>query len=166
MHTFYLMDGRRWPSLPYPVGHLPAMMPAEEQDDGDDHRDREPRDVEEEEAVHRVPRGRADDDDDRQQDERAEGTAAPPRTDVRGGRAARPGGPCGPGVGEVVEEAREVAAGLGGHGPADPLVELRLVEAAVGVVRPQLLGDRVPVRVGYANVLVGVADAARPLLGR
>ena len=83
----------------------------------------------------------------------------------RAARAGRPRGPRRPRVGQVVEEAREVAAGFGGHGPADPLVELRLVETAVGVVRAQLLGDRVPVRVGDANVLVGVADAARPLLG-
>src|SRR5580704_1877993 len=144
MHTFYLMDGGPGPSLQHLVAYLPAVMPADEQDDGDDHRDREPRDVEEEEAVHRVPRGRADNDDDRQQDERAEGAAAAPRTDVRGRRAARPAWSRGPGragVGQVVEQAREVAAGLGGHGPADPLVELRLVETAVGVVRPQLLGD-------------------------
>src|ERR1700722_16581174 len=87
---------------------------------------------------------------------------------VGGGGAARPARPRGgrgPRVGQVVEQAREVAAGLGGHGPADPVVELGLVEAAVGVVHAQLLGDRVPVRVGDADVLVGVADAARPLLG-
>ena len=83
----------------------------------------------------------------------------------RAARARRPRGPRRPGVGQVVEEAREVAAGLGGHRPADPLVELGLVEAAVGVVRAQLLGDRVPLGVGDADVLVGVADAARPLLG-
>ena len=90
--------------------------------------------------------------------------------DVGGRRPAGPGRPWDPrrpgvGVGQVVEEAREVAAGLGGHGPVDALVELGLVETAVGVVRAQLLGDRVSVRVGDADVLVGVADAARPLLG-
>ena len=102
---------------------------------------------------------------------RMSGRKIPPRRRGRDRRAAgaararRPRSPRRPEVGQVVEQAREVAAGLGGHRLADPLVELGLVEAAVGVVRAQLLGDRVPLGVGDADVLVGVADAARPLLG-
>jgi hypothetical protein len=57
-----------------------------------------------------------------------------------------------------------LSAGLGRHRPADPLVELGLVETALGVVLGEQLGDRVTVGVGDAQLLVGVADAARPLL--
>ena len=72
--------------------------------------------------------------------------------------------PRGPGLRKVVEQARQVAAGLGGHRPADPVVELGLVEPAVGVVLAEELSDRVALGVGDPDVLVGVADAARPLL--
>src|SRR5579859_7571188 len=105
MHTFYLMDGEPGPSLQHLVAHSPAAMPGDEERDRDDDRDWEPRNVEEEEGVHRVPRGRAEHDDDRQQDEGAEDPAAASRPDVGGGRAAgtaRPRGRRGPRVGQVV----------------------------------------------------------------
>ena len=75
---------------------------------------------------------------------------------------ARPRG--GVGVWQVVEQPGEVAAGLGGHRPGDSLVELGLVETAVGVMLAEFLGDRAALGVGNPHVLVGVADAARPLL--
>ena len=43
-------------------------------------------------------------------------------------------------------------------------IELGLVEPAVAVVRREPLGDGVALGIGDPQVLVGVADAARPLL--
>ena len=72
-------------------------------------------------------------------------TRAPARTKARGGAVLVTGvcGRLGKHVARVLHRERRV----------------------VGVVRAQLLGDRVPIGVGDADVLVGVADAARPLLG-
>ena len=55
-------------------------------------------------------------------------------------------------VGQVIEQALEVAVGLGGHGAGDALVELGLVEAAVAVVPGKEVRDRGPVGVGDAVV--------------
>ena len=126
--------------------------------------------LEEEQAGEGVPGDVRADEDQREQQERADDPAAAragapvgsgrPDWSARTARPRRRSG-----VRQVVEQARQVAAGLGGHRPADPVVELGLVEPAVGVVLAEELGDRVALGVGDADVLVGVADAARPLLG-
>ena len=60
---------------------------------------------------------------------------------------------------QVVEQATQVGAGLGVHGPADALVELGLVQAAVGEVLGQAVGDRLPLGVRDAQVLIGIGAA-------
>ena len=96
MVTFYLMDRRSGPSSsrsrnPWRYRVIAPETPwisngrsclrvsggdgGWQSGDGDDDRDREPRDGEEGEGVHRVPGGGGEHDDDRQQDERAEDPA-------------------------------------------------------------------------------------------
>ena len=60
---------------------------------------------------------------------------------------------------QVVEQASQVGAGLGVHGPADALVELGLVQAAVAEVLGQAVGDRLTLGVGNPQVLIGVGAA-------
>ena len=60
---------------------------------------------------------------------------------------------------QVVEQATQVGPGLGVHGPADSLVELGLVQAAVGEVLGQAVGDRLTLGVRDAQVLIGVEAA-------
>ena len=60
---------------------------------------------------------------------------------------------------QVVEQATQVGAGLGVHGPADSLVELGLVQAAVAEMLGQAVSDRLALGVGDAQVLIGVGAA-------
>ena len=60
---------------------------------------------------------------------------------------------------QVVEQASQVGPGLGVHGPADSLVELGLVQAAVTEVLGQAVGDRLPLSVGNPQVLIGIQAA-------
>ena len=55
---------------------------------------------------------------------------------------------------QVVEQAVQVGAGLGAHGPADALVELGLVKTAGAEVLGQAVGDRLALGVGNPHVLV------------
>ena len=64
-----------------------------------------------------------------------------------------------PGFRQVVEQATQVGAGLGVHGPADPLVELGLVQPAVTEMLGQAVGDRLPLSVGNPQVLIGIRAA-------
>jgi hypothetical protein len=77
-----------------------------------------------------------------------------------GWRCRRRGWPAGSGrcrspcFRQVVEQAVQVGAGLGAHGPADALVELGLVKTAGAEVLGQAVGDRLPLGVGNPHVLV------------
>ena len=81
-------------------------------------------------------------------------------------RAGRPGpgrtgagGRAGLHLGQVVGEPGQVGLGLGAHRPAEPLVQLGLVEAAVPVVLGQLVGDLGPLGVGDSHAGIGGALA-------
>ena len=73
------------------------------------------------------------------------------RLACRVGRVGRCRSPC---FRQVLEQAVQVGAGLGAHGPADALVELGLVETAGAEVLGQAVGDRLALGVGNPHVLV------------
>ena len=78
------------------------------------------------------------------EDEQHDGEEWTPARCLRRGRSARPE----PRFRQVVEQATQVGSGLGVHGPADLLVELGLVQAAVAEVLGQAVGDRLPLGAG------------------
>ena len=116
-----------------------AEGPRGEQDDGDQGTDPQQR------PDH--VRGRdGDEDDQRDEQDRVAASAARLARRVRRCRS-----PC---FRQVVEQAVQVGAGLGAHGPADTLVELGLVKTAGAEVLGQAVGDRLPLGVGNPHVLV------------
>ena len=76
---------------------------------------------------------------------------------VPGSRSGAAGAPV---SGRSSNRPAQVGAGLGVHGPADSLVELGLVQAAVAEVLGQAVGDRLPLGVGNPHVLVLEAGPA------
>jgi hypothetical protein len=70
-----------------------------------------------------------------------------------------------PGRREICQQPTEVTAGPRGQGLRHPLIELRLVEAAFAEVLAQLGHHRIPFRVGYPQVRVGIPAVTAGLAG-